>query len=62
MQEYEITTYHEDMPKGYVGKCCKWAHTEKDAVLLLLKKKPEKNGSCVFKRGGRGRIQSINKI
>ena len=62
MQEYEITTYHEDMPKGYVGKCCKWAHTEKDAVLLVLKKKPEKNGSCVFKRGGRGRILSINKI
>jgi len=62
MQEYKITTHHYDMPKGYVGKCYKWAHTEKDAVLLLLKKRPEKNGDCVFKRGGRGRILSVNEI
>ena len=54
MIEYEILTQHDDMPEGYVGKTFKWAHNEKDAVLLLLKKKPEKDGRCVFKRGSTG--------
>jgi hypothetical protein len=50
------------MPEGYVGKTFKWAHNEKDAVLLLLKKKPEKDGSCVFKRGSTGKILSVKEL
>ena len=62
MTEYEILTQHDDMPEGYVGKTFKWAHNENDAVLLLLKKKPEKDGSCVFKRGSTGRILSVKEL
>ncbi len=62
MIEYEILTQHDDMPEGYVGKTFKWAHTEKDAVLLLLKNKPEKDGRCVFKRGSTGRILAVKEL
>ena len=62
MTEYEILTQHDDMPEGYVGKSFKWAHNEQDAVLLLLRKRPEKDGSCVFKRGGTGRILEVKKL
>ena len=49
------------MPKGYVCKTYKWAHTEQDAVRLLLKKMPDKNGTVVFKRGGSGTILSVKQ-
>lgn len=62
MIEYEILTQHDDMPDGYIGKSFKWAHSERDAVLLLLRKKPEKDGRCVFKRGGTGRILAVKEL
>ena len=62
MNEYEIHSTHNDMPKGYVCKTYKWAHTEQDAVRLLLKKMPDKNGTVVFKRGGSGTILSVNPV
>jgi hypothetical protein len=62
MIEYEILTQHDDMPDGYIGKSFKWAHSERDAILLLLKKKPDKDGRCVFKRGSTGRILSVNEL
>ena len=62
MTEYEIRTHHDDMPKGYIGKTYKWAHDEKSAVRLLLKKIPDKSGVCVFKRGGTGKILSTKAL
>jgi hypothetical protein len=62
MIEYEILTQHDDMPDGYIGKSFKWAHSERDAILLLLKRKPDKDGRCVFKRGSTGRILSVNEL
>jgi hypothetical protein len=59
MNEYRIKFIHNDMPSGYVGKSIKWAHDEKEAVRLLLKKNPEKDGRCTFKRGGSGKILSV---
>jgi hypothetical protein len=62
MIEYEILTQHDDMPNGYIGKSFKWAHSERDAILLLLKKRPDKDGRCVFKRGSTGRILSVKEL
>jgi len=62
MTEYEIRTKRDDMPEGYVGKVYKWAHDEKAAVLLLLKKRPDPSGRCVFKRGGTGQILSVTEV
>jgi len=49
------------MPDDYVGRACKWAHTENDAINLLLKKKRDKDGNCVFKRGSYGKIISVKE-
>ena len=50
------------MPDGFIDINYKWANSEKDAVKLILKKTTDKSGICVFKRGGSGRILSIEKI
>ena len=50
------------MPKDFIDINYKWANNEKDAVKLILKKTTDKSGVCVFKRGGSGRILSIEKI
>ena len=62
MIEYEILTQHDDMPDGYIGKSFKLAHSERDAILLLLKRKPDKDGRCVFKRGSTGRILAVKEL
>jgi hypothetical protein len=62
MQQYKIRTTHDDMPDGYEGIWYKWAHNELDAINLLLKKKRDKSGLCVFKRGGTGSIISTEEI
>jgi hypothetical protein len=61
MNEYKICSTRNDMPKGYVSKAYKWAHTEQEAVRLLLQKMPDKNGTVVFKRGGTGTILSVTQ-
>ena len=50
------------MPENYTGKTFKWAHNENEAFDYILKKRPEKDGTCVFKRGGTGKIISIKKL
>jgi hypothetical protein len=62
MNEYRIRYTLEDMPKGYIGSCKKWAHNEKEAVRYLLKKNADKDGRCVFKRGSSGRILSVQEV
>ena len=62
MTEYKIRYTRHDMPEDYVGRITKWAHSASDAVNLLLQKKPHKNGTCVFKRGGIGKILSAEEV
>lgn len=62
MTEYRIRYTRRDMPEGYVGDTSKWAHSSSEAVKLLLQKKPDKNGTCVFKRGGSGKILSVQEV
>ena len=50
------------MPEGYVGRTLKWAHNPSDAVKLILQKSPDKTGTCVFKRGGTGKIISVEEV
>ena len=50
------------MPEGYIGSAIKWARTKNDAVKLILKKLPDSQGNCVFKRGGGGKIISVEQI
>jgi len=49
-------------PEGAVSCAIKWAHTEQDAVRYITKTKPSKDGSCVFKRGGTGKILSVEQM
>jgi hypothetical protein len=51
-----------DMPDGYVGRTSKWARDEKSALKYILKKAPDKNGFCTFKRGSTGKILSIKQL
>lgn len=51
-----------DMPDDYIGSTFKWARTQNDAVKLILKKLPDSKGTCIFKRGGMGKIISIEQI
>lgn len=49
------------MPKGYVGRTTKWARDQKTAVRFLLARN-EKDGTVLFKRGGSGKILSVEKV
>ncbi len=51
-----------DMPEGYIGSCTKYAKDSNQALKYILKKKKDKNGFCVFKRGSTGRILSIEEL
>lgn len=62
MTEYRIRYTRRDMPEGYVGDTSKWAHSSSEAVKLLLQKNPDKTGTCVFKRGGSGKIISVEEV
>mgnify|MGYP003637447178 FL=1 len=62
MTEYRIEYTRKDMPEGYVGRTLKWAHNPNDAVKLILQKNPDKTGTCVFKRGGTGKIISVEEV
>jgi hypothetical protein len=61
MNQYEIKYAMNGMPDGYVGKTFKWANDEKSALKHILKKVPDKDGRCVFKRGATGQILSIKQ-
>lgn len=62
MNQYLIKYSRFDMPEGYIGSTFKWARSKNDAVKLILKKLPDSAGNCVFKRGGGGKIISIEQI
>jgi hypothetical protein len=49
------------MKEGHTSTASKWAHDEKAAVRLLLSKNPDKDGYCMFKRGGRGKILNVEQ-
>ncbi len=61
MQEYLITYSRSDV-KDQVMRATKWAHDEKTALSYILRTRPAKDGSCNFKRGGSGRIISIQEL
>ncbi len=60
MQKYTIV-YSRTEIEDQVMQTTKWAHDEKKALSYLLKNKPSKDGFCVFKRGGTGKIISIQE-
>lgn len=62
MNQYEIRYVRDDMPDGYVGTSTKWANDSKSALKHILKKSPDKDGGCSFKRGGSGKIISTKEI
>lgn len=62
MNQYLIKYSRMDMPDDYIGSTFKWARTQNDAVKLILKKLPDSKGTCIFKRGGMGKIISIEQI
>ena len=61
MQEY-IITYSRRGVEGQVMQVTKWAHDEKTALSYILKARPSKDGSCNFKRGGSGKIISVQEL
>lgn len=62
MKQFYIEYRRNDMPSEYRGAAIKWAHDDKAAVRLLLQKAPDKQGNCVFKRGGSGQILSVQEL
>ena len=62
VQRYQITYDNFDMPDDYTSKSIKWAHNEKDAVKLITKKAPDKDGICQLKRGSTARIIEVKEI
>jgi len=62
LNKYEIRYEHFDMPKDYLGKTCKWARDEKQAISFLCTSKPNKQGYCTTKKGARLKIISIKCI
>tara|TARA_X000000950_G_scaffold219677_1_gene264529 strand:- start:8901 stop:9092 length:192 start_codon:yes stop_codon:yes gene_type:complete len=61
MQEYIITYSRRDV-ENQVMQVTKWAHDEKKALSYILKSKPIKDGFCNFKKGGSGRIISVQEV
>tara|TARA_R100000951_G_scaffold23045_1_gene19135 strand:- start:2824 stop:3012 length:189 start_codon:yes stop_codon:yes gene_type:complete len=62
MNQYRIKYTRMDMPDDYVGSTVKWARNENEAVKIILKKIPDMKRGCVFKRGGIGKIVSVEQI
>ena len=61
MREYQIEYTHDEV-QGRTFCAYKWSQNSDGAVRLLLQKNPDKNGKCIFKRGGTGRIVSVKDI
>jgi len=62
LNKYEIRYEHSDMPKDYLGKTCKWARDEKQAISFLCTSKPNKQGYCTTKKGAKLKIISVKCI
>lgn len=50
------------MPPEYTGATIKYARDENTALMYLMKRKPEKDGTFVFKKGGFGKIVEIRQL
>jgi hypothetical protein len=50
------------MPDDYVGSAIKWARSENEAIKIICKKLPDMKRGCVFKRGGIGKIISVEQL
>ena len=62
MREYIIKYTMNNMPEGYTGSALKWARNLDEAVKLILAKSGWKNNvTVVFKRGGTGKIISVEE-
>jgi hypothetical protein len=61
MREYLIEYTHDEMGDT-IFRSSKWAQDPKKAVRLMLQSNPDKEGRCIFKRGGTGRILSTKDI
>lgn len=62
MNKYYISYKRDDMNPEYTGASIKYARSEADALMFLLKKKPDVSGLCVFKKGGTGKIIEIIQL
>tara|TARA_R110000851_G_scaffold309661_1_gene469188 strand:+ start:63 stop:278 length:216 start_codon:yes stop_codon:yes gene_type:complete len=63
MLEYIIKYTMDNMPEGYIGSALKWARNADEAVKLILAKSGWKNDvTVVFKRGGTGKIISVEEV
>lgn len=60
MHQYKVEYTRKDMP-GYLGRTIKYARDEKE-LMKCMGTKPDKNGYFRLKRGGIGRIESIEII
>jgi hypothetical protein len=49
----------DDAPKGCVVSYLKWAKSEKHALEYIIKNKVADNGFVTFKKGGTGRLISV---
>ena len=49
------------MPDGFVAFYIKYAKDEKTALSYIIKAKPDATGIVVFKRGGSGKLISIER-
>jgi hypothetical protein len=60
MNQYKITASIEGVPTETIY--IKWANDEKKAQRLCLHKNPDRDGTCIFKRGAVGRIKKVEKL
>jgi hypothetical protein len=61
MREYQIDYTHDEMGKMKF-RTSKWGQDAKKAVRLMLQNNPDKDGRCIFKRGGTGKIIQVKDI
>tara|TARA_R110002073_G_scaffold40953_1_gene116157 strand:- start:31 stop:228 length:198 start_codon:yes stop_codon:yes gene_type:complete len=59
---FEIRYIQNDMPKGFISKAVKHAHTAEAALKLFAPKKPDKKGFTMTKRKAYVQILSVNEI
>ncbi len=62
MNKFYISYKRNDMPPEYTGATIKYARDENTALMYLMKRKPEKDGTFVFKKGGFGKIVEIRQL
>ena len=59
---FEIRYIQNDMPKGFISKAVKHAHTAEAALKLFAPKKPDRGGYTTTKRKAYVQNLSVNEI